>query len=126
MGISQQRCCCTAFSPAATRTCSGPCSPSAAVLFLLPYVGMVLAFLRLRRKDPTHPRPFRVPGGPLAAHGAAWLCIGILSIAIVLFMYTPGSGAEWAVIAGVIAQLALGEVLIRWGEQHGEALAADI
>jgi amino acid transporter len=97
-----------------------------AVLFLLPYVGMVLAFLRLRRKDPTHPRPFRVPGGPLAAHGAAWLCIGILSIAIVLFMYTPGSGAEWAVIAGVIAQLALGEVLIRWGEQHGEALAADI
>jgi amino acid transporter len=97
-----------------------------AVLFLLPYVGMVLAFLRLRRKDPTHPRPFRVPGGPLVAHGAAWLCIGILSIAIVLFMYTPGSGAEWAVIAGVIAQLALGEVLIRWGEQHGEALAADI
>jgi amino acid transporter len=96
------------------------------VLFLLPYVGMVLAFLRMRRKDPTHPRPFRVPGGPLAAHGAAWLCIGILSIAIVLFMYTPGSGAEWAVIAGVIAQLALGEVLIRWGEQHGEALAADI
>jgi amino acid transporter len=35
------------------------------VLFLLPYVGMVMAFLSMRRKDPTHPRPFRVPGGPL-------------------------------------------------------------
>ena len=34
-----------------------------AVIFLLPYQGMFLAFIKMRLIDPDHPRPYRVPGG---------------------------------------------------------------
>ena len=34
-----------------------------AVIFLLPYQGMMLTFLKMRRVDADHPRPYRVPGG---------------------------------------------------------------
>jgi amino acid transporter len=88
------------------------------VLFLLPYVGMVLAFLSMRRKDPAHPRPFRVPGGPLAPSPRRPAC-WVLLTAILLFMFTPGSGAEWPVIAGVAAMLVLGEIVIRIAESQG-------
>ncbi len=88
------------------------------VIFFLPYIAMVFAFLHLRRRDPDHPRPFRVPGGPLVA----WLCAAIaiitLSIAAVLFMVTPGEGPEWPVIAGVITMLTLGEIVIRSAERR--------
>lgn len=88
------------------------------VIFFLPYIAMVVAFLHLRRRDPDHPRPFRVPGGPLVA----WLCAAItittLGIAAVLFMVTPGEGPEWPVIAGVLTMLTLGEILIRSAERR--------
>jgi glutamate:GABA antiporter len=89
-----------------------------AVIFLLPYQGMLLAFLKMRRVDADHPRPYRVPGGTGAARLAASLCISILAISIFLFMYTPGSGFEWAVVGGVIATLLIGEVVIRFAENH--------
>lgn len=88
------------------------------VLFLLPYVGMMLAFLRLRRIDAEHPRPFRVPLGSAFASAAGNWCILILTVAIVLFMYTPGRGAEWPVIVGVAVLLALGEWVIRHAERQ--------
>jgi hypothetical protein len=34
-----------------------------AVIFLLPYEGMLLAFVKMRIVDADHHRPFRVPGG---------------------------------------------------------------
>jgi len=36
---------------------------ASSVVFLLPYLLMFPAALRLRIKDPERPRPFRVPGG---------------------------------------------------------------
>jgi hypothetical protein len=33
-------------------------------------------------------------------------------------MYTPGSGWEWAVVGGVIFTLLVGEVVIRFAENH--------
>ena len=89
-----------------------------AVIFLLPYQGMLLTFLKMRRVDADHPRPYRVPGGHGAARLAAGLCIAILGLSIFLFLYTPGSGFEWAVVAGVIFTLCLGEVVIRFAENH--------
>ena len=49
---------------------------------------------------------------------AASLCITILAIAIFLFMYTPGSGFEWAVVGGVAVTLVAGEIVIRFAENH--------
>lgn len=89
-----------------------------AVIFLLPYQGMLLAFMRARRREPDHPRPYRVPGSPLIASMAGWTCIAVLGLSIFLFMYTPGSGLEWAVVAGVVITLLIGEVVIRFAENH--------
>ena len=61
-----------------------------AVIFLLPYEGMLLTFVKMRIVDAEHPRPYRVPGGLGAARIAAYTCIAILALSIVLFMYTPG------------------------------------
>lgn len=89
-----------------------------AVIFLLPYEGMLLTFMKMRVKDPEHPRPYRVPGGSLAARCAAWLCLIVLALSIVLFIYTPGTGMDWAVLAGVIVTLGIGELAIRYAENR--------
>jgi amino acid transporter len=92
-----------------------------AVIFLLPYEGMLLTFVKMRIIDPDHPRPYRVPGGLGSARAAAWICFAVLALSIVLFMYTPGEGMEWPVLAGVIITLAIGEVVIRFSENHKKA-----
>jgi len=89
-----------------------------AVIFLLPYQGMLLAFIRMRIRDPDHHRPYAVPGGIGAARLFAWLCIAVLGLSIVLFMYTPGAGLEWPVLIGVVTTLLIGEVVIRFAENH--------
>lgn len=89
-----------------------------AVIFLLPYLGMLLAFLRLRASDAQHHRPWRVPGGPVGAAVSAWLCLLVLVLAIALFLYTPEEGMDWAVLAGVLVTLLLGEGVIRRAEKH--------
>ena len=89
-----------------------------AVIFLLPYEGMLLAFMHMRTVDADHPRPYRVPGNKGIARLAAWICIAILGLSLCLFMYTPGEGPEWAVIAGVIVTLIIGEFVIRQAENH--------
>ena len=89
-----------------------------AVIFLLPYLGMMLAFVRLRTRDPDHPRPFSIPGGILVAKLLAWTCFAVLSVAIVLFIYTPGEGVQWPVLLGAAALIALGEFAIRVAEKQ--------
>ena len=89
-----------------------------AVIFLLPYQGMLLAFVKMRLTDPEHPRPYRVPGGSGAARAIAWTCFAVLALALALFVYTPGEGMQWPVLAGVVVTLAFGEVVIRFSENH--------
>lgn len=89
---------------------------ASAVLFLLPYVGAVAAFLYARHRDADRPRPFRVPGGMPFATLITYVCIGILAFSIVLFMYVPGEGFDWKVVMGSTVAIALGEVAIRWAE----------
>ena len=92
-----------------------------AVIFLLPYQGMFMAFIHTRVNDPDHHRPYRVPGGLGTAKAMAWTCFAVLALAIVLFVYTPGEGLQWPVLVGVIVTLAIGEVVIRYSEnfKHG-------
>ena len=90
-----------------------------AVIFMLPYAGMVLAFLKLRLSDPDTARPFRVPGGIWGARLMAWTCFIILLMTIGLFLYVPGEGLQQSTLYGVVAVLIIGEGLIRWARKTG-------
>jgi amino acid transporter len=89
-----------------------------AVIFLLPYIGLVLAFREMRRRDPDRERPFRVPGGPFAANLMSLVCAAILAIAIFFFVYAPGDGVQLPVLIGAVVVLLLGEGVIRYAESQ--------
>lgn len=95
-----------------------------AVIFLLPYIGMMLAFVRMRKVDAEHERPFRIPGGTMFASLLAYICITILAFTIILFIYTPGVGVQWPVLLGAVLMIAVGEIIIRRSETH-RSLAKD-
>lgn len=92
-----------------------------AVIFLIPYILLVFSFARMRSIDPGRHRPYRVPGGDGVARLLSWLCGSLLILALVLFIYTPGSGIEWSVLLGAIVVLAIGEVTIRVTEKARHA-----
>ena len=91
---------------------------ASAVLFLLPYIGAIAAFIYARYHDSDRPRPFRVPGGASFAWLITFACIGLIGLSIVLFMYVPGTGFDWPVVIGSTVSIALGEVAIRWAEHE--------
>ncbi len=88
-----------------------------AVIFMLPYIGMLLAFIKARIEQPNHVRPYKIPGGILIARLFAYSCITVLTIAIFLFIYSPGEGMQWTVLTGVIVTLIIGEFAIRIAEK---------
>lgn len=90
-----------------------------AVIFLLPYLAMLAAFIRSRYVDRDRERPFRVPGNDVVAVVAGGVCILTLSLSIVFLMYTPGDGIQWEIVAGAGAMILAGEILIRVAE-HGK------
>ncbi|MFZ0324718.1 MAG: APC family permease [Actinomycetes bacterium] len=61
------------------------------VVFLLSYLVMALAFLRLRYSDADAVRPYRIPGGMVGAWLSALLVLGFVAAAIVFFVWTPGA-----------------------------------
>lgn len=89
-----------------------------AVIFLLPYIVLVFAFVRMRRADPDRHRPFRVPGGDAFATLIAMVCALVLGLSILLLVYTPGIGVQWPVLLGAVTVTAIGEVVIRLTEHH--------
>lgn len=91
---------------------------ASAVLFILPYVGAVAAFWYARRFDAGRPRPFRVPGGTWSANLIAFMCIFLLLVTALLFMYVPGTGFDWPVVIGATSCIGIGEVMIRWAERE--------
>jgi len=89
-----------------------------AVIFLLPYIGMLFAFIKSRNVDTEIRRPYKVPGGNTAAKTLAYICIVILALSVVLFVYTPGEGVQLPVLFGAFVMIAIGEVLIRVAEKR--------
>jgi len=59
------------------------------VIFLLPYIVMMLAFVKLRRIDPNRPRPYRVPGGTTLTLLISWVPAFLLAVAAVFFVWNP-------------------------------------
>jgi len=94
-----------------------------AAIFLIPYIILVFAFLRMRQKDAARHRPFRVPGGTVFAALITYSCAGILTLSMILFCYTPGEGMQWPVFTGAVVITALGELIIRITEirRHSKA-----
>lgn len=89
------------------------------IVFLLCYLLMFAAFLRLRTIDADRPRAYRVPGGAVGAWVMGLLCIGFMLQAIVFFVYTPGAfDITYAatIIGGVIVTAIVGEFLISRGK----------
>jgi amino acid transporter len=89
----------------------------ASIVFLLPYLLLFPAFLRLRASDPKTPRRYRFPGGKIMAWGAAGICLLFVIQGVVFFIWVPGLPVEWSfalpVLAGVVLTLAAGELLVR-------------
>jgi len=89
---------------------------SSSAIFLLPYLLMFPAVVRLRRIDAGAERPFRVPGGALGL----WICVLLatasIAAAFVLFIWTPGVGIDWSytgpLVGIVAAAIAVGEVIV--------------
>lgn len=98
---------------------------ASAVLFMIPYIVVVAAFYRSRMIDADRPRPFRVPGNNAGAMAITILCISILSMTTVLFMYIPGSGFDWPVVIGAATCIVLGELAIRYAEYENRRDAAN-
>ncbi|WP_426415282.1 APC family permease [Aestuariirhabdus sp. LZHN29] len=92
-----------------------------AIIFLLPYIAMHLAFLKLRIADRDHPRPFKVPGGNATGFVLSFVCIAILLMSIVLFFWVPGEPLDLMIMVqvgtGVVLTLLIGEYLVHRGEK---------
>jgi len=95
-----------------------------AVLFLLPYIGLLLAFAKMRIVDADRARPYKVPGGLPVALFFTLICMAVLSIAIFLFIYVPGAGVDWPVAIGSVVAMILGEMAIRHSERESAAIQA--
>jgi amino acid transporter len=96
-----------------------------AVIFMLPYLGMMLAFIKARVEQPNYYRPYKIPGGIITARLFAYSCMTVLSLAIVLFIYSPGEGIQWPVLIGVVVTLIIGEFTIRSAEKTKSAAEAE-
>ncbi len=86
------------------------------VIFMLPYVVMCLAFVKIRTTSPPSSEGFRFPGGSRLVTFLSYMCALILAITIMLFMWTPGEAIYWEVIWGSLVVIALGEIIILTGE----------
>lgn len=82
------------------------------VIFIIPYVAMAVAYLKLRETDPERERPFKIAGPPWLHTVMALICALVLMLTIVLFIYVPGDGVQWPVLLGSLALLFIGEVIV--------------
>lgn len=89
-----------------------------AVIFLLTYIGMMGAFVKLRFVDGDTHRPFRVFGGKGVAIVMALLCLSVIVLAIGLFIYVPSEGMQWPVLIGTVLTLIVGELMVRYAEHE--------
>ncbi|PFG34310.1 APC family permease [Sanguibacter antarcticus] len=76
------------------------------VIFLLPYIVMMLAFAKLRRIDAARPRPYRVPGGTVVTWLITWIPVALLSAAVVFFVWNPYD-YSFAVTGSILVGLAV-------------------
>jgi amino acid transporter len=102
------------------------------VIFLFPYVVLMLVFLKLRAVDAGATRPYRVPGGPVFLKLLAWIPIVLLAGSVVFFVVDPFD-FDWTVtvpiLIGIVVAVVIGEVLVvkapKWVAQRQAEAAAE-
>ena len=87
------------------------------VLFLMSYLPVFPAFLKIRKADPDAERPFKVPGGPIVQKLCAiipmlLIIISIIFTAIPLSFDSETLAATLPITIGAVICLLFGEVLI--------------
>ena len=95
------------------------------MIFLLPYLMLFPAFLKLRKIDANAERPYRVPGGKVFSIILAVICELFIIQAVVFFVYVPGQPMDWSfagpVLIGVVITLIVGEVLMAVSKKNKKA-----
>lgn len=86
------------------------------IIFLLPYLVLFPAFVRLRLVDSATPRPYKLPGGMAGACVLAGICVVFILQAIIFFVWVPGVETNWAkagpILIGVALTIIIGEGVI--------------
>ena len=89
-------------------------------IFLLPYLFMFPAYLKLRWADGERERPFKVPGGFLTQCAISMVCFLVIVQAVVLFIFPEALAltvADWSysgpVLIGVICTVLAGEWILQ-------------
>ena len=95
------------------------------MIFLLPYLMLFPAFLKLRKIDANAERPYRVPGGKVFSIILAVICELFIVQAVVFFVYVPGQPMDWSfagpVLIGVVITLIVGEILMAVSKKNKKA-----
>ncbi len=82
------------------------------LVFLLSYLVMAAAFLKLRYSDPDAPRPYRVPGGTVGAWITSTLVFGFITAAMVFFMWWPGASLARQGYQNYVLQVGVGMAVV--------------
>lgn len=96
-------------------------------VFLLPYLFMFPAYLKLRLSDRAHPRPFKAPGNMTTQAAMTAICFLIILQAVVLFIFPDviSGNVDWQytgpVLAGVLITVVIGEFLLKRAHSQAES-----
>lgn len=85
------------------------------VTLILSYALMFPAFWKLRKTDPDHERPFKVPGGKIMINLFTWIPEALIILSVLLTIL-PTSKADYSskmpVLVGTIIALIVGEIMV--------------
>ncbi|MDG1857878.1 MAG: APC family permease [Emcibacteraceae bacterium] len=83
------------------------------VIFMLPYVAMMIAYIKLKRENSDTEISFKAPGPDCFSTLLAVICIVLLVATIILFNYTPEDGLIVPVFTGSVVLILMGELMIK-------------
>ncbi|HTX80005.1 MAG TPA: APC family permease, partial [Longilinea sp.] len=92
------------------------------IIYLLPYLAIFSAFLKLRHSDPDAARPYRFPGSYWVAWLATLVCMLFVIQAIVFFVWVPGLPLDGLyaipILIGVVITFIAGELVLAHASKH--------
>ena len=100
-------------------------------IFLLPYLFMFPAHLKLRRIDPDAERPFKIGGGMVTQYLLAGVSFLFVAQAVLLFVFPEifSGVVDWAytipVALGVLVTIGVGEYLLSGAEKRMSGIVAE-
>ncbi|MEZ9577926.1 MULTISPECIES: APC family permease [unclassified Vibrio] len=100
-------------------------------VFLMPYLFMFPAYLKLRTTDADRTRPFRVPGNLVVQKVITTVCFLIVFQAVVLFIFPDiiFSNIEWTyslpILTGVLITIVVGEILLMHANKRNNIKTAE-